>query len=160
MLALEVCRILASSTSHTSALGLLMIDSRCPWAESRKGSGRIQPYFQSTTSQAMKDKVIASFANAGRMIREWEKPACFTLPPAAMIRATEAMPSANCYDGFQPPRDYDGKLGWSAFDSVKFRTIVDVPGNHFSMFDVNRVSQILERFQTFLTLPSLSSLIV
>lgn len=140
MLALEVCRILASSRSTTTTIGLLMIDSRCPWDETRKGSGRIQPSFQSTTSQTMKDKVTASFANAGRMIREWEKPAPFALPPAAMIRATEALPSANSLDGFQPSRDCDGKLGWSAFDSVNFRTIVDVPGNHFSMFDFNRVS--------------------
>ena len=159
MIALEVCRILASSEYKISVLGLLMIDSVCPWAKAHPGSGRIRPSFRPTTKQAVKDKVVASFENASRMISEWKQPVAFTLPPAAMIRATETMPIANSSDGLQPSKDHDWNLGWSEFTSVKFRRVVDVPGNHFSMFDDDRVSYKLsaQKICIILTLSSIQA---
>jgi hypothetical protein len=139
LISFEVAHVLASNPD-IHVLGLLIIDSFCPWAKARTSYGRVQPIFLSTTTQAMRDKVITSFDNARHMILEWDQPPNFTPPPAAMIRAMDEIRLVHFSDELQPSRNRDGNLGWSEIDSVEFRTIVDVPGDHFSMFDITRVS--------------------
>lgn len=74
------------------------------------------------------------------MMSSWDRPPAFKSPPAVLIRAAESIPLA---DGLQTSKATDGWLGWSEYDSLKFLSVVDVPGDHFGMFDDCRV-----RFQT------------
>ncbi|KAK4892681.1 hypothetical protein LTR49_028564, partial [Elasticomyces elasticus] len=137
MIALEVARLLQDD-ARLSVVGLLMIDSYCPWSTSHRNRGRVRPSYRVTTSEKTKEKVNRCFDAAREMILSWDRPPAFSPPPTVLIRATETMPLANSPDGLQTLTDSDGKLGWSEYESFKILSVIDVPGDHFSMFADSR----------------------
>ena len=77
------------------------------------------------------------------MLQGWEKPPAFKVPPAVMIRASNATPETDSSGNLTLLRDTNSPLGWSEYLSLNFVSTVDVPGDHFSMFDDGMVGLIL-----------------
>lgn len=145
MISLEVARLLQSA-SEVTVIGIVMIDSVCPWSRAFDKTAETKPSFRETTSDNMKDLVLSSFRHARIMISTWDQPQAFDSPPAVMIRAADrrsvptAAPSAESGKETDSEVDPDdGRLGWSTFTSLRFLDVTGVPGDHFSMFHDDKV---------------------
>lgn len=138
MLSLEVARILGEET-RIRVIGLVMIDSVCPFSNAYRSRGRVRPSFQATTSEAMKTSVTQCFDSARDMILSWQRPAHFDAPTAVLIRATDDMTLDNAPDGVPAIRDDDRKLGWSEYETLRIASVISAPGDHFSIFKEDRV---------------------
>lgn len=129
IIAVEIARLLDEAPADIKIAGILMVDSFCPWAKGPWTSQPAQPRFRSTTTEKMKELTLTAFKHAREMITSWEKPAEFQAPPVVMIQAEEV----------RQLDTEDGKLGWSELPSLRFLSIEVVPGDHFSMFNDERV---------------------
>ena len=129
-----------------------MIDSYCPWsAETYRTTEPVKPSFRESTIQKTKDKVKRSYKNARNMLLSWEKPPAFNVPPAVMIRASNATLETDSSNDSRLLQDTNDQLGWSGYRSINFLSTIDVPGNHFSMFDDSMVCSISRRSGARLT---------
>ncbi|QIW98567.1 hypothetical protein AMS68_004085 [Peltaster fructicola] len=138
MISVEVARLFQETPSPIHVVGIIMIDSFCPWSQGPWLTEPSTPRFRPTTSQRMKELTIKSFTHAREMIASWEMPAAFKAPPVAMIQAEEV----------RELDEEDGKLGWSKFECLNFVSTETVPGNHFSMFNDDRVAGITRKIRS------------
>lgn len=129
-----------------------MIDTYCPWpAETYQTTQPLKPSFRESTIQKTKDKVKRSYENARNMLLSWEKPPTFSVPRAVMIRASNATLETDSSINSRLLQDTNDQLGWSEYRSVHFLSTIDVPGNHFNMFDDSMVCSISRKSGACLT---------
>lgn len=126
-----------------------MIDSPCPWATADWKSKRPKPQFRETTSEKNKELITKSFDHCRAMISTYQKPTSWQPPPTAMIKAEESS-IRNVDAGLEE----DGVIGWSVYQELRISPVEVVAGDHFSMFEEDRVS-IPTKDQTFLTVEQL-----
>jgi len=142
MISLETARLLQENAS-IQVIGLLLIDSMCPWSESYRNRGgarpSYRPTYRPTTSERTKATIDRCFDAARDMILSWDRPPTFNPPRAVLIRASEAMGPVDVPDGSQTSTDADSMLGWSDYEPLEVLSVIKAPGNHFSMFADNRV---------------------
>lgn len=132
MISIEMARLLAE-VPDVDVIGILMIDSYCPWTAKAQTTDPTAPSLPSITSEKVKELTTHSFQHALAMISSWEKPTDFKAAPAAIIKAKE----------HQMVEEDDGELGWSNFESLRILSVYTVPGNHFTMFSDELVSMML-----------------
>lgn len=134
MVALEMARILRND-KNIHVAGLIMFDSLCPWSMLGRCAAIFRPgYHHSDSTRAeVRIKVDKAVSDAWRMITSWQCPASFNAPPMIMVRAKQTMYGLGYIFGS------DKNLGWGSTSSVRFTEVLDVEGNHFSMFDASQV---------------------
>lgn len=143
MLSLEVARLLQGNAS-IQVTGLLLIDTMCPWSEYYRAHVDAvlanRPKFRSTTAEHIKTKINQNFDAARDMILSWDQPpTTFSPPQAVLIRASESIGAVEVFDKSQPPTHADTTLGWSEYAALEIVSVIEAPGNHFSMFADGRV---------------------
>jgi thioesterase domain-containing protein len=129
MLSIEVAKLLQSEGSP-AVVGLVMIDSVCPWSEfAGNFDDGTWPSYHAATSTTVQAKVDTSFDNVRELCRAWVCPSHFRLPPAVLICAED-----------RATRGEHGTLGWAGFDCLNFISVMLTPGDHFTMFADEHVS--------------------
>lgn len=88
-------------------------------------------------SDARRANLQSCILNAHNMHRAWKPPQFASKPPpTVLLRATERMsedPESPHY--LDLIRNNNVYLGWEVYGTEFFRQCLEVPGNHFTMFD-------------------------
>ena len=127
---------------------MIFIDSVFPFYLTDAGNLPEKPVVKPAEELAamkLREKVELNMTHARMMGRAWSVPPWkgVAVPPAVLLRATDELPGANKI--FASTGRSSRSLGWEKFEEEygqKFvEQIVDVEGNHFSIFEFDRVSR-------------------
>lgn len=133
-------------------LGMIFIDTVFPrsLADLRGPLPEDPVILSAEESKAMilKEKVNVNMTHARMMIQYWNLPKWedgLEVPPTILLRAKEAVSTDPSKSFVDYVRDFR-LLGWDDYNEEHgnfIKGIVDVEGNHFSIFDIENVSLIL-----------------
>jgi hypothetical protein len=135
MLSLEISYVLASDPD-IQVIGLLLIDSHHPPKSGdveTPGLDSSNDQSEPTTGLDVTAKVVRCFQETQKMIGKWSVPS-FEPPFGVLMRASEDLVIGDA----DPHRDR--MLGWSEYENPFLKTIIDIPGNHFTLFNPEHVS--------------------
>jgi hypothetical protein len=169
MIALEMARVFSDDPSVT-VLGIVMIDTplrRTAPNEQAVATGDLQGVVK-TSNPELQKKILTMFRNSGIMIDAWLPPKWTKPdpgenvvssdgqgrlhsnvrgsngpPPAILLRATQSVPKNSAQPDIVARVDLtrgERSLGWNTYDGEFVRKIVDIEGNHFNIFEPDRVS--------------------
>lgn len=140
--ALDLAARLAEQ-SGMSVKGIVMIDTTCPlWLKRSPTASHIDVPIPKDCQPEIRLAVQKSFTHCRAMSARWTPPVFGatkfgkTLPPTVLIRATEARQGQHAEDSHHQGAD---DLGWHKYDENLVSWVINVPGNHFSMFDQGHV---------------------
>ncbi|KAK8082719.1 alpha/beta-hydrolase [Apiospora saccharicola] len=165
MLSLEMAHQIATQPSGDSSadrrprfnvLGMVWVDSQCP----RAASEGIIPADKQLPAEVVQrpraeldglklvDKVGLNMLNARIMVQSWEKPRWENdaVPPTILLRARESYADPN--SSFVDHQRGHRMLGWEGYSKEHgdfVREVVDVEGNHFSLFEDDKIIAISEK---------------
>ncbi|KAK4138519.1 alpha/beta-hydrolase [Trichocladium antarcticum] len=172
LVALEVAHQLAREAHPPplNLLGIVMVDSVCPMVLTAPVLPVIQHAVEWSqhTRQETKDRIMRSFAESSRMVREWTLPVWDAAqaagqdegaanvpshththtgngrvlarpPPVILIRAMEPVPVPE--EGAVSRVDVhrgDRLLGWGGYRKDMITSVMDIPGHHFNIFHTEK----------------------
>ncbi|KAL1841013.1 hypothetical protein VTJ49DRAFT_7529 [Mycothermus thermophilus] len=153
MIALEMARQLAANKDASlSVVGVVMIDTPCPFAPLPIPAPRVVQHvveWGPLTREDTKRKVQRCFADALRVLGQWtlpewadaaqqdgrcEKEVPHPPPPVVLIRATGMVPVVEPGVARVDIHRSDPQLGWGRYRKHLVRRAIDVPGNHYNLF--------------------------
>ena len=145
--ALDLAARLAEQ-SGTAVKGIIMIDTWCPlWLKRPPAASHFDIPLPKECQPEIRMAIQNSFVQCRSMAAQWTPPVFEAtkfekmLPPTVLVRATEHMhhEARQGQHVEESRRDVDD-LGWHKYDESLVSWVIDVPGNHFSMFDQAHVS--------------------
>lgn len=150
LLALEVAKELATD-KKINIVGMVMVDSVYTGHSDLEIKAKPMDFTEEGKSR---NEILSlrAMSEAVRMIEDWEPPKwegalAGKKPKAVLIRARDYFPTddgeLSTIDVF---RD-DDTLGWSAYDPKMFTKVLEIPGHHFNIFDMNRVDSTTRALQ-------------
>lgn len=105
-----------------------------------ESSERHNIMFKDGVPEQMKEIAQAPMDRAARMVSQWTPPLWSKEsagpPKALLLRATES---------FDPKIERSPKLGWESYPHDFIALVVPIPGNHFTIFELDNVSCFLMR---------------
>jgi len=146
LLALEVAKELADD-KKINVVGMIMIDSVYTGVEAQRqlADSETKPIHFSEEGKSRNEILsLRAMSEAVRMIEDWTPPRwegrlAGKRPKCVLLRARDYYPTEedelSTIDVF---RD-DDMLGWSAYDPKMFTKVLEIPGHHFSIFDMDKV---------------------
>ena len=148
-MALEMAHILAPDPD-IHVLGLVLVDTPSPKypSSSREAYSMDMPPLPDLGSD-MCGRINLCIEEAREMGRCWEAPTRSVHIPAHAAVLVRAADPVNDENGGSTPASYVDRwrqhpaLGWSQDDPLQITKILEVPGNHFSMFSQPKVSCLL-----------------
>jgi len=164
--AVNAARLLADDPA-LDVVGLVLIDTICPIPPPGKTWDDVEwpaPVKQRTiewsgkTSQDMRAAVERSFADSTRMAWAWGPQAPsweggsageLTPPPAILLRARERVPVEGGMVLIDVWRE-DRLLGWDHYRRKFVSRVLDIPGNHYSVFDRENILTLSEQLRAAL----------
>ncbi|KAK0636371.1 Alpha/Beta hydrolase protein [Bombardia bombarda] len=156
ILSIAIARLIADD-DNLDVVGILMIDSICPrpttvqaqalaQAEIRTQQAKPTPTpiaqhaltWSTYTKPETRNAVQRCFSEAVRMLGEWTLPSwpndSFTRPPPViLLRCKEKVPTPDGTSRVDSYRD-DPLLGWGHYRQDLISQVVEIPGNHFSIW--------------------------
>ncbi|KAI1176856.1 Alpha/Beta hydrolase protein [Nemania sp. FL0916] len=144
LIALEMAKILITN-AEKPVLGVVMMDTYYP---STNDAGRDKDmsaieWGEATTEQSKK-ATLKSLANSAKFSQQWSRDARTALtkanlPPLVLLRATESHDDSDA-----KLRAGNKVLGWENNQSDFFTHILNVPGNHYTLFTDENVDGLTE----------------
>lgn len=159
MLALEVAHELASDPK-INVVGLVMVDTAYagPTALQRTNTADYEPLDFSEDGKT-RNEILSTrcMAEAVRMLEDWEPPRwegalAGKRPKTILIKAKESVPvEEGCSSSKTSMIDAHRKeraLGWAGYETKMFARVIDIPGNHFNIFDPDRIESTSKALRT------------
>ncbi|KAI0532817.1 acetyl-CoA synthetase-like protein [Xylaria digitata] len=144
LIALEMAKILAENT-ETPVLGVVMMDTYYPSADDGgrdKDTSAIE--WGEATTEESKKVTLKSLENSAKFSERWGRDARNVstkpnLPPVILLRASKS----HC-DSDAKIRGGNNVLGWENHQPNFFAHVLDVPGNHYTLFTDENVDGLTE----------------
>ncbi|KAI0548948.1 Alpha/Beta hydrolase protein [Xylaria curta] len=144
LIALEMANILAGN-AEVPVLGVVMMDTYYPSADNDgrdKDMSAIE--WGEATTEESKKLTLQSLANSAKFSQQWGRDARNAstkskLPPVILLRASESHSVSDA-----KLRGGNNVLGWENHQPDFFKHILDVPGNHYTLFTDENVDGLTE----------------
>jgi pimeloyl-ACP methyl ester carboxylesterase len=148
LVALEMAKILTGNTKHP-VLGVVMMDTYYPSAdEGGGGGGRDRDMsaieWGEATTEESKKATLKSLANSAKFSQQWGRDARNAStrtkpPPVVLLRASQSHSVSDA-----KLRGGNKVLGWEDHQPGFFTHVLDVPGNHYTLFADENVDGLTE----------------
>ncbi|KAI1311773.1 Alpha/Beta hydrolase protein [Xylaria venustula] len=145
LIALEMAKMLTES-SEIPVLGVVMIDTYYPSEEHAaqdKDTSALK--WGEATTEESKETTLKSLANLANFSQQWGRDARNgastrpELPPVILLRAKDSYSASDA-----KIREGNKVLGWEDHQSAFFSHVLDVPGNHYTLFTDENVDGLTE----------------
>ncbi|KAK4226854.1 Alpha/Beta hydrolase protein [Podospora fimiseda] len=144
LVSLQLSKLISLNPSlRIEVVGIVMIDSVCPIVPDDGLTRNIVQHlvqWGENTREDTKRKVLRCFDEAIRMVGEWQMPEWDSRkkspPSVILLKARESVPVAE--EGGITRVDIhrgDRVLGWDGYRQGLIKSVVEVPGNHFNLFE-------------------------
>ncbi|KAI0799941.1 Alpha/Beta hydrolase protein [Xylaria sp. FL0064] len=143
LIALEMAQILAGN-AETPVLGVVMMDTYYPSADGRQDKDLSAIKWGEATTEESKQATLTSLANSAKFSQQWGREARNAstkpkLPPVILLRASESHGDSDA-----KIRGGNNVLGWENHQPEFFAHVLDVPGNHYTLFADDNVDGLTE----------------
>lgn len=140
----------STTTPRFNVLGIIMIDSvavkrisEFPGLAGLWPTGRVDKSPEEVKAMKLKEKVDLNMTHARAMLQRWDVPRWEgrPVPPTILLRAKDLVDAAS--GSFVDHSRHERLLGWGPYndENGKFvRSVVDIDGHHFSIFQEQYVS--------------------
>ncbi|KAJ3522353.1 hypothetical protein NM208_g12895 [Fusarium decemcellulare] len=140
-LSLEMAKQLDDEDSGIEVIGILMVDTVHPIRSS--ASGKVKRN-DGTTEGKSKNQILAdkAMADGRRKIREWTPPVwngASQRPRTILLRAKKPVPMNDGEVSLVDITRDSRTLGWDVYDKDMFAEIVDIEGDHFDIFELDKI---------------------
>jgi thioesterase domain-containing protein len=156
MLALEVAHELQKD-AKINVVGIVMIDTTYagPTAREKHAAGDYEPLDFSEDGKT-RNEILSTrcMSEAVRMLEDWEPPRwegelAGKKPKTILIKARDSCPTQeegkiSMIDCFRKDR----MLGWSGYEAKMFTRVMEIPGNHFNIFDQDKIESTSKALRT------------
>ncbi|KAK5632491.1 hypothetical protein RRF57_008205 [Xylaria bambusicola] len=144
LIGLEMAKILAGN-AQTPVLGVVMLDTYYPSAEDG-GRDRDAPPIEwgEATTEESKNVTLKSLENSAKFSQQWARGnqdalSKAAVPPVILLRASQSHSVSDA-----KIRGGTKVLGWENQQSGFFTRVIDVPGNHYTLFKDENVDGLTE----------------
>ncbi len=144
LIALEMAKVL-SGNAEIPVLGVVMMDTYYPSAD-EGGRDKDTPAIEwgEATTEESKRVTLQSLANSAKFSQQWGRDSRNAstrteLPPVILLRASKSHSVADT-----KIRGGNNVLGWENHQPDFFAHVLDVPGNHYTLFTDENVDGLTE----------------
>nr|QIW91881.1 HYD [Phialomyces arenicola] len=165
LIAIQIAHLFANDPD-VNVIGIVMIDSSYPVKGRRAKQRSIAFNAEAHTTPEMAEKTRKCMDDARMMTRQWDPPAwrnwaaLYTgpddaqqtdaaplSPSAALLRATESGSDSSSSQSEAPERAKVQALGFDRYENFDLHSVVDVPGDHFSIFSKENIHELTRRLK-------------
>ncbi|KAI0517344.1 Alpha/Beta hydrolase protein [Xylaria bambusicola] len=144
LIGLEMAKILAGN-DQTPVLGVVMLDTYYPSAKDGERDRDTPPIeWGEATTEESKKVTLKNLENSAKFSQQWAKGnqgamSSAEIPPVILLRASQSHSISDA-----KLRGGSNVLGWENQQSDFFTRVIDVPGNHYTLFKDENVDGLTE----------------
>lgn len=155
MLALEVAHELQKD-AKINVVGIVMVDTAYagPTARQKVNSADYEPLDFSEDGKT-RNEILSTrcMAEAVRMLEDWEPPRwegalAGKRPKTILLKAKDSCPTEGDKPSMIDAHRKERALGWSEYETKMFTRVMEIPGNHFNIFDPDRIESTSKALRT------------